>query len=277
MKRRNFIKNAGLGIAGLTLSNGIYGKNLSTKKSLNIFILMSGGLCLNDIIEVKNNPTLKLFNEYTNIAIQCKTNVNYTGQCMEHANAMLAVLGALKDDSVKNIFISNVHSEVTLAVKNSFLPLSVIDTNSQGILDPYRNDAAVFEKAYQYFDQPHNFNLILNLEDTDIAHYSKEDYEQVLKYYSFQINKLCKFLYAADFRGKCNTSISVASVLGRNNFENEIYNELNQGGTDHYDSAARALFSLSMSYAAASQISFDHSNFDSKDLLSSSLLVKDFI
>ncbi len=68
MKRRNFIRNTGLGIAGLALSNNIYGEKLSTKKSLNIFILMSGGVCFNDIIEVKNSPTLKLFNDYTNIA-----------------------------------------------------------------------------------------------------------------------------------------------------------------------------------------------------------------
>ena len=34
MERRNFIKNTGLGIAGLALSNSIYSKNTSTKKSL---------------------------------------------------------------------------------------------------------------------------------------------------------------------------------------------------------------------------------------------------
>ncbi len=273
MKRRNFIRNTGLGIAGLALSNNIYGEKLSTKKSLNIFILMSGGVCFNDIIEVKNSPTLKLFNDYTNIALQCKTNVNYTGQRLEHADAMLAVLGSLKDDSVKNIFISNIHSDVTLAVKNSLLPLSVIDTNSQGIVDPYRNDAAVFEKAYQYFEMNDNLNLILNLEDTDIAHYSKEDYEQVLQYYSIQINKLGKLFYSSDFKNKCNTSITLASVMGRNNFENEIYDEQNQGGADHYDSSARALFSISMSYSAISQVTFDHLNLDSKDLLSSVHLI----
>jgi hypothetical protein len=111
MKRRNFIRNTGLGIAGLALSNSIYGKDLSTRKSLNVFILMSGGVCFNDIIDVKNNSTLKLFNECANVALNCRTNVNYTGQSMEHTAAMITVLQTLKDDSVKKF------TEVNYVVK----------------------------------------------------------------------------------------------------------------------------------------------------------------
>jgi len=269
MKRRNFIRNTGLGIAGLALSNSIYGKDLSTRKSLNVFILMSGGVCFNDIIGFENNPSLKLFDDYANMTLNCRTNVNYTGQSMEHTAAMIAVLQALKDDSVKNIFISNKHSEVTHAVKNSLLPISVIHTNSKGILEPYRNDAAIFEKAYAYFEWPNNLNLILNLEDTDIAHCNSESYFEVLAHYHLEIKKLCNFLNTSDLWGNFNTTINVASTIGRNGFKNELHNELNQGGTDHYDPSARALFSLSMSCSATSQISFDYSSYDSKDLFSS--------
>ena len=51
MKRRNFIRNTGFGIAGLALSNSIYGKDLSTRKSLNVFILMSSLIKLSQVPE----------------------------------------------------------------------------------------------------------------------------------------------------------------------------------------------------------------------------------
>ena len=76
MKRRNFIKNTGLTIAGLAFTNSIYSKNNSENKSLNIIILMSGGVGFEDVIDIKNNRILQFFNETQNINLHCKTNGN---------------------------------------------------------------------------------------------------------------------------------------------------------------------------------------------------------
>jgi hypothetical protein len=267
MERRNFIKNTGLGIAGLALSNSIYSKNTSTKKSLEIFILLSGGVCFNDVLDPINNKILSVINQDNNFEILCKTKINYSGDVLEHSDAMFNALNGLNEIASKNIFISNQNSLVTNKIANSNLPLTVVTTNAKNNLSSYRNDLAVFEKAYQYFDSNENIRLILNLEDTDIAHCNGQKYFDVLEHYSFQITKLCNQLFSNEFSNKCQTSITVASVIGRNNFNNDIYSEKYHAGTDHYHESARALFSFQINKSALSNIRFDHTKYDSKDMI----------
>ncbi len=63
MKRRNFIKNTGLSLAGIALSNSLFSKNTLENKNLNIIILMSGGVLYSDIIEAKKIATFSFFNK----------------------------------------------------------------------------------------------------------------------------------------------------------------------------------------------------------------------
>ena len=270
MKRRNFIKNAGLSLAGLAISNSIYSKNLPAKKSLNIIILMSGGIDFNDIIDDNNNRISVLFNEHSNLELICKTRLNCSCKNLEHANAVINALHELKGNSSENIFISNTYSDVTKTIMESKLPLTVVTTNAQPSIKPYRNDAAIFKKASQYLNSPNNCTLILNLEDTDIAHFNKQKYYDVLQHYNHQIDLLCKKVYSPDFRNECHTSVSVTSVIGRNNFSNDVYNEIDLSSTDHYDESARKLFSFDIAYAAEHQLKFDHTIYDSKHLLNTS-------
>lgn len=267
MKRRNFIKNTGLTIAGLAFTNSIYSKNNSENKSLNIIILMSGGIAFEDVVDIKNNRILQFFNETKNINLHCKTNVRYNGKDMEHAASLIQTLQTLKDNGDKNIIISNRNSDVTKTLIHSNLPVSVITTIAQNMHAPFRNDAAIFEEAYKYLNLNENITLILNLEDTDVAHYSKENYFKVLDYYSAQINKFHELLSSPANQNKYNTSITVASVLGRNDFNSEVCSEGYQGATDHYDESARKIFCLAATFASTTTIKFEHQKYDSKDLL----------
>lgn len=267
MKRRNFIKNTGLTLAGLAFTNSIYSKNNSEKKSLNIIILMSGGVGFEDVIDIKNNRILQFFNETQNINLLCKTNVTYNGKDMEHAASLIPILQTLKDSGTKNIFISNCNSDVNKTLIHSNLPISVVTTIAQNMNAPFRNDAAIFEEAYKYLNLNENVTLILNLEDTDVAHYSKENYFEVLEYYSAQINKFYKFLFSPNYPNNCNTSLTVASVLGRNNFNSDVCSECSEGATDHYDESARKTFCLAATFASTTSLKFEHQKYDSKDLL----------
>jgi hypothetical protein len=267
MKRRNFIKNTGLTLAGLAFTNSIYSKNNSENKSLNIIILMSGGVGFEDVIDIKNNRILQFFSETQNINLHCKTNVTYNGQDMEHAASLIQTLQTLKDNGAKNIIISNSDSEGTKTLIHSNLPVSVITTIAQNMIAPYRNDAAIFEEAYKYLNLNENITLILNLEDTDVAHYSIENYFKVLDYYSAQINKFHEFLSSPTYPNKYTTSITVASVLGRNNFISEVCSDGYKGATDHYDESARKIFCLEAKFASTTTIKFEHQKYDSKDLL----------
>jgi len=267
MKRRNFIKNTGLTLAGLAFTNSIYSKNNSEKKSLNMIILMSGGVGFEDVIDIKNNKILQFFNETQNINLLCKTNVTYNGKDMEHAASLIPILQTLKENGAKNIFISNCNSDVTKTLIHSKLPVTVVTTTAQNMNAPFRNDAAIFEEAYNYMNLNENVTLILNLEDTDVAHYNKENYFKVLEYYSAQINKFYKSLSSPAYQNNYNTSITVASVLGRNNFNNDGCSDDFEGATDHYDESARKIFCLAATFASTTTIKFEHQKYDSKDLL----------
>lgn len=266
MKRRNFIKNAGLGLAGLALSNNIYSGNLPVKKSLNIYVLMSGGIDFNDIIDEKNNRIHILFDETAQLELHCKTNLTCNSRYLEHPDAVINALHFLNGNPSDNIFISNPNSDVTKTLIDSNLPLTVISTAANNYIHPYRNDAAIFEKAFQLLQNSNHMNMILNLEDTDIAHIDKQKYFDVLKYYNQAIDQLCKKVFSADFKNTCNIAINVTSVIGRNNFSNEIHNDINQTGTDHYDESARKLFSFDIKYASGYLLNFDHSKYDGKNL-----------
>jgi hypothetical protein len=269
MKRRNFIKNTGLSLAGLALSNSILSKSLPAKKSLNVIILMSGGVNFYDIIDENNNRISVFFNENADIELCCKTKLYYSGKNLEHSDAVLNALHPLKGNPSEYIFISDLNSNSTKTVVESKLPITLVTTKAHSNLEPYRNDAAIFEKAMHYIEAKSNTTIILNIEDTDIAHFEKQKYYDVLQYYNHQIENVCKTVFSSNYRNECNTKISLISVIGRNNFSNEIYNKTNQAGTDHYDETARKLFSIDIAYAENYQLKFDHVPYDSKNLLRS--------
>jgi len=267
MERRNFIKNTGLTIAGLALSKGIYSKNISNLKSLNIIVLLSGGVRYIDIIDETNHQHAILFQEKASMKVVCKSRVNYSGNTLEHDPCVIDFLFGLPNDSSKKILISNKNSTVTKAVADANLPLEIITTSSLNIDHPYRNDAAIFESATTFLNPCENLTLILNLEDTDIAHCNSEKYFDVLNYYNQQINHLCNKLYAKQSVEKYDAKLIVAAVLGRNNFDNELTSEHNKNGCDHYDESARKLFCFETSYAEVFEINFDNQIYNSKELL----------
>lgn len=265
MKRRNFIKSTGLSLAGLAISTGMHSKNLPAAQSLRIIILLSGGLRYNDIIDAESNQSLLFFQEPFSMHVVCKTNVMCSGKALEHSEALFCVLNEMHFDKTKTILISDTHSETTKALINAQLPLEVITTSALKSVHPYRNDAAVFEKAANYVLQNEPLTLILNLDDTDVAHYNTEKYTEVTRYYNTQINALCQQIYNQKFQQKCNAKLMVASVLGRNNDENLISPE----GTHHYNESAKKLFCFESSYADKYRLVYNHNAFESAQMLSS--------
>ncbi len=265
MKRRNFIKNTGLSFAGIALSNSIFSKNTLENKNLNIIILMSGGVLYSDIIEAKKNSNILFFQQNLNISVNCKTNVKYNGDIMEHENALLAALAGINAIEGKKILITNLNANTTKAVIEAKLPIQIITTAALDTEQPYRNDAAVIEMAMQNLNHSENVTLILNLEDTDIAHCNADEYAKVLDYYNLQINNICQKIYTNEFRKNTAANLSVASVLGRNNYNNELSSHTS--ATDHYDESARSLFFYNTNYANEFHCNFDTTIYDSSALL----------
>jgi hypothetical protein len=263
MKRRNFIKNTGLTIAGLAFSKAIYSKNNSAKKSLHLFILMSGGIQYNDIIKANKNEFSILFQENSSWQVSCKTNVKYTGNEMEHTPAMWAILSQFNNQNNRNIFIGNASAETTKFLSDAHWKGEIISPSTSSIYYPYCNDAAIFDLANQNLNSNDNSTIILNLEDSDIAHYSPEAYYEVLKLYNQKIEALCNKVFTKQFNQKYDVKLTVASALGRNNSKNEI---AEMGGTDHYHVSARDLFCFEAKYEEQTSINFDHQNYDSSEM-----------
>ena len=111
MKRRNFIKNTGLTIAGMAINNHIYSKNSSAKKSLNIIILISGGVQYHDIIDIDKVDFNVLFQNHIPMLVNCNTQLKYTGEILEHAPAVLSVLQGIKGNNERKLFFGNINSE----------------------------------------------------------------------------------------------------------------------------------------------------------------------
>lgn len=273
MKRRNFIKNTGLSIAGLAFSNSIYSKNSSEKKSLDIIILMSGGVKYDDLINHNSNKIPFLFQDKSPIFLNCKSNIRYSGKTLEHAPALLEAMHGIQRRSGRKIFISNKNTDTTQAILDAKLDLEMVSTNHSGSLFPYRNDAAVFEMAKKYISSSGLSTLVLNLEDTDIAHCNANHYQEVLNFYRQQINDLCQIIYASQFREFCEAKLMVAALIGRNNFENDVMSFENNAGSDHYDESARMVCSFSTSFAETFQLIYDHQQYNSNDFWNNTELV----
>lgn len=269
MKRRSFIRNTGLTIAGLAVSKSIFSNNNPALKSLNIIILMSGGVQYHDIIDDHKSGFSLLFQEPISMNLNCCTQVKYSDGILDHTPAVLNVLQGIKNNPDRKIFFGNINSETTRAVKNSDLNVEIMGTSAAPTQNNYRNDAAVFEKAFAYLNANKNENktLILNLEDTDIAHCNREKYLDILNFYNQQINDLCKVIYHQSFSSSYDSKLMLVNVLGRNNFENEIFNDDNKGGSDHYHESARDLFSFTTSGSQNHVINFNHETVESKNLL----------
>lgn len=261
MKRRNFIKNAGLSVAGLALSNSIFGKSSDAVNSRHIIILLSGGVQYFDILQEDANSFSVLFQEEISMKINCFTQLNYSGKEMEHSAATLQALHSIPSPNGKMVYIGNKNSASTKAVKNAALALEVIETSALDQEFPFSNDAAVFEMASHHALSNDYTTIILNLEDTDIAHYNAEKYKEILNFYSQQINQLCRLIYDPSYQKKSATILSVASVLGRNMNPNELLTQ-HKGGTDHYDESARKLFAFTTGYSESHQVNFEHSTKD---------------
>jgi hypothetical protein len=262
MKRRNFIKNTGLTLAGIALTNAIYSKNKSASKSLHLVILMSGGVRFNDIIKTENNGSSLLFQEKGNIQIKCKTKVKYAGTELEHVPSLWAILSQFKNQKGRKILISRPNTEINKLLLDSNLGIEILPSETPSI-NSYSNDTAIFELANQCLNGNDDSTIILNLEDTDVAHYNAKSYFEVLNFYKQKIEGLCNKVFTKQFLENFNIKLTVASTIGRNNFNNEI----TEGGTDHYHQSARDLFCYEVNYAQHYSFEFDHQNYDSRELL----------
>lgn len=269
MKRRNFIKTTGLGIAALTVvGNKIYANNEFNKTKLNIVVLLSGGVNFNDIISKKNKQLLCFENNFSGKII-CHTHLKYSGKNLEHAQALLNALQSFKGNSHKQIFISSENSETTEHVLNSNIPFDILHVKTLNIDKPNNADAAVFEKAFENFTPANDTTVILNLEDTDVAHYNSEKYKEVLSFYSEQITKIAEFIFNDYTSQKYEPTLTVFSVLGRNCFSNEIGSTNMAFSSDHYDESARDLFCLSYQKSNHKMILFDDTAIDSSEFFKS--------
>jgi uncharacterized protein (UPF0333 family) len=266
MQRRNFIKNTSFSLAGLVLCNGVFSKNNSNKKSLTVVVLMSGGVRYSDIINSEKKQLVFSNQQNNAMNVICKTKVNYTGKILEHTNCLLNTLAGLSSNTTKNIFISNSSSEITKAVALSQIPLNIISTESKNISEPYRNDLAVFENAAQFLKPNENLTLVLNLEDTDIAHSNMASYRQVLNFYTQQINIICAQLFAPHSNENICSKLIIASTLGRN--EMNQHDDHPNSNCHHYEPSARKLFCIETSPAKQFNLSFDHQPYESNKVLS---------
>jgi hypothetical protein len=266
MKRRNFLKNTGLGLAGLTLSKDIFANSIGQKTQLNIVILLSGGVNYNDIITLNSQNYSCFFQADFQGTFSCKTNIRYYGEMLEHAPALIQSLDAIDEISQKKILITNKSTETTESLIKSKLPLDLVLTNAANVMAPYATDLGIFEKANEYLNTKIPLTLILNLEDTDVAHYNAEKYYQVLSFYDTQIKNLCAQLFQDKREINNHTSITVASVLGRNNFGNEINYQINNWCSDHFHDSARQLFAITMKNSEQKIREFDHREYDSRAL-----------
>jgi hypothetical protein len=265
MKRRNFIKNTGLSIAGLTLANGIFGKNIKTPSSLNIIILVSGGVRYNDVINYNKLLNENLFSIKNSLNVACYTQLKYTGREIEHANCLLHAISNIHNVNGRNLLLTSKKSASETLIKKAQLPIEVIAIDAAHTVNPYKYDEAIFDEALKYLSPNENINLILNLEDTDIAHYNAYQYHKVLDFYFSKINNLCETIFENEFLKTFNTSLTLASVMGRNNFSNEIITA-NLAGNDHYDESARDLFCIKINAAAHPSINYYADIMSSNDL-----------
>ncbi|HRG58898.1 MAG TPA: hypothetical protein PK323_08040 [Bacteroidia bacterium] len=274
MKRRNFIKTTGLGLAVITSNcSNIFATNGFTKIKLNIVVLLSGGVNFNDIVKNDNNNNSICFDSNFQGKIICHNKVKYTGNIMEHADALLAALQPFKSNPHQQIFIGNQYAESTNCILNSNIPLEIHAVSPLTIDKPYNADAAVFEKAFQNLNPLNDTTIILNLEDTDVAHYSYEKYLEVLSYYSLQLNKISAIIFNESNNQNYQCTLTVASVLGRNGFANDIESENFSYCTDHYHENARNLFLLSYQKSSQKTLIFDETPLDSSEFFKASINV----
>lgn len=273
MKRRNFIKTTGLGLAAITSNcSHIFATNGFTKIKLNVVLLLSGGVNLNDIIKNDNNKSICFDSNFLGKII-CHNQIKYSGNILEHPNALLHALQSFRSNTHHQIFIGNQYTESTNCILNSNIPLEIQTVTPLNIDKPYNADAAVFEKAFQKLNPLHDTTVILNLEDTDVAHYSYEKYLEVLSYYSLQLNKISAIIFNESNNQNYHCTLTVASVLGRNGFANDIGSDNFSYCSDHYHENARNLFLLSYQKSSHKTFIFDETPLDSSEFFKANINV----
>lgn len=267
MERRKFIRNAGLGLAGIAVGSDIFAKTNAKKIQLNIIVLLSGGVRYEDVIAPEGNGFSIFFqNDYAG-ALTCKTNINYSGKSLEHAPALLDALEGVLSNSSNCVLISSENSDSTSLLKTIDLPVDVIALNAdKNEAAPYRSDKCIFEKSFEFLNPNTDTTIILNLEDSDVAHFSMEQYHEVLSFYGKMTDLLSKKIFDKNNLLRYNPTLTLASVLGRNSEEKTKSHNLKLSYSHHYHESARKLFSFGLVNANSNAVIFDHLECNSKNL-----------
>jgi hypothetical protein len=196
--------------------------------------------------------------------------MQYNGHELEHQTALLYALQALQSNDGKIIFIGNVSSPITQKLMQSNKHIEIIATTSSGEMIPYRNDAAVFQKAQELIKPTSNLTLILNLDDTDVAHYNSSLYFEVLDFYKKKLNALGHQLFQKEHDDNYEVAMIAASVLGRN--EAEYIGQTDEKIMHHHEQSSKKLFCFILKPAKETALHFDHDYCDSKQLMSDTFL-----
>jgi hypothetical protein len=270
MQRRQFIRNTGLSAAALSIGNALWASNHQSKIKLKVVVLMSGGVAYHDIFPTGEAESAILFREAIPAEIICKTNMQYNGHELEHQTALLYALQALQSNDGKIIFIGNASSPITQKLMQSNHHIEVIATTSSSEIMPYRNDAAVFQKAQELMKPLSNLTLILNLDDTDVAHYNSSLYFEVLDFYKKKLNALGHQLFQKDNHDNYEIAMIAGSVLGRN--DAEFIRQTDEGVVHHHEQSSKKLFCFILKPSKQTALHFDHDFCDSKQLMSDTLI-----
>ena len=270
MQRRQFIRNTGLSAAALSIGNALWASNHQSKIKLKVVVLMSGGVAYHDIFPSEEAASAILFREAIPAEIICKTNMQYNGDELEHETALLYALQALQPSNEKIIFVGNANSAITQKLMQSNHPIEVIATTSATEMMPYCSDAAVFQKAQELIKPSSNLTLILNLDDSDVAHYNSNLYHEVLDFYKQKLNALGHQLLQKDNHENYEIAMIAASVLGRN--EAKYIGQTDEKILHHHEQSSKKLFCFILKPAKETALHFDHDYCDSKQLMSDTFL-----
>lgn len=241
MKRRNFIKESGLGVIGLTLSGSlINATNINQVNNKHIILLMSGGIDARDVLFTPNSSFDTLYNVKRKTAVVCNTNIKHSGKSFEHAESALHALSNFPFHHHKSLIITYKESELAAKIKTQNFKTEIEFTSVSNEYMPWSRDAQVFNALLQNLYTSKYNTLILNLEDTDIAHSNIQEYKHVLSFYNKQIELLSNAVLTANATNR----ITILSALGRNAiYSDEFQNQ------HHYEEGSENLFCYDLQYA----------------------------
>ena len=210
MIRRKFLGSIALGAAGLTLSSFTPLKHLYFKNGIRVNIILNGGVNSKHLVDANG---ASVFLSHASGIKQTVEQTKIGADLLEHALAFTNYINT-SYNGIQNatVFCSNSFTEAEWLTQKG---ARVYKSDAIDTIEPYRNDAAVFELAMEQLREKNEADLVLVLEDTDVAHYNQVDYYKVLEYYNTQIEQIVQVLQSKHSKG-ISVELKVVSTLGRN-------------------------------------------------------------